>query len=93
MAKLSAHGFEVARFKKTHFDDRSKDLGYSMTHTFIYSIRSDGHILRKQDILWHNDGQKHSYGFKLFRKAKKGVDSKDVIKLFESNPVFERITT
>ena len=92
MAKLSVHGYEVARFKKTQFEDRMTDLGYTMNHTFYYSIRSDGHILKKQTILWQ-DGQFHSYGFKLFRKAKAGTSSQDVIKLFESNPVFERITT
>lgn len=81
MAKLSAHGYELLRAVREQTFD--KDLDYSQNppvpcelkpYSCVWeretrSHRSDGQILLKRDVRF-NDGQKHSYGWKLWKKTK-----------------------
>lgn len=69
MAKLSAHGYEVARVKFA--DDLGTDTQYEVTLSF----RSDGQIMRKLKALnIHNSAYggspHHDYGWKLWKKLK-----------------------
>lgn len=66
MAKLSAHGFEVARLvceTNVTNPDRSTDRERA-----TYSFRSDGYVLIKHDVHFRERGEWHSYGWKLHRK-------------------------
>ena len=72
MAKLSAHGQELARLSK-ELDTPDGDL--TTWERATYSVRSDGHILRKEDVRFRPDrydpeGRFYSYGWKLYRKLK-----------------------
>lgn len=85
MAKLSAHGYEVARVtigSERATDQRERDL-YGEDHTVVryehsYSFRSDGHILARVVCLDVHPGEsnpsrrRHDYGWKLWRKVRKG---------------------
>lgn len=63
MAKLSAHGYEVARIKHRQ---TIGETNYEMTLSF----RSDGHIMRNVKALnIHAHGNPHHvYGWKLWKK-------------------------
>ena len=92
MAKLSAHGHELARYSK----ERSTPDGDLTTWERVtFSVRSDGHIMRKIDCRFGPDrydpqGQLHSYGWKLYRKVK-GTPAERRIKVRELLPgILER---
>jgi hypothetical protein len=68
MAKLSAHGYELARLTKSA---RIGDTDYKV----VLSFRSDGHILRNLTALGIHDTRyggspDHTYGWKLYKKLK-----------------------
>lgn len=70
MAKLSAHGHEVARvvIERNLPDHR---------HETHYSFRSDGHVLRRivgLDI--HAPGSRTDYGWKLWKRLADGADGR-----------------
>jgi hypothetical protein len=76
MARLSAHGRELLRveLEKTHGDDQY--ITWSRT---IRTYHSDGKVLEKRDVRfkpdpYHPEGERHSYGWKLYARLKKGVD-------------------
>jgi hypothetical protein len=52
MAKLSAHGHEVARL--TYGGPRPDSDALVSHETFTLSFRSDGHILRKQQVTFRS---------------------------------------
>lgn len=66
MAKLSAHGYEVARFETL------ESLGTETEYRVVYSFRSDGYVLRRLVALnIHAVGSPHhDYGWKLYRRLK-----------------------
>lgn len=70
MAKLSAHGYEVARL--VIFDDAPAPRwdGDTTTAREIHlSFRSDGHILRRDDTIGLvYPGERHSAGWKLYKR-------------------------
>jgi len=68
MAKLSAHGYEVARLTKSA---RVGDTDYKV----VLSFRSDGHIMRNLTALnIHPTGNPHhTYGWKLYKRVKGDV--------------------
>jgi hypothetical protein len=71
MAKLSAHGHEVARL--TYGGPRPDSDALVSHETFTLSFRSDGHILRKQQVTFRSpncDGSehRHDYGWKLYKR-------------------------
>jgi hypothetical protein len=79
MAKLSAHGFEVARITREGDRDPSTQtyldgtpVANPVVHERVeFSFRSDGHVLRKFTTTWQ-DGHRHDYGWKLYVKLRKG---------------------
>lgn len=82
MAKLSAHGYEVARIK--YRDKLGTDTDYEITLSF----RSDGHIMRNLKALnihactspfhgeaWHDcPAPHHVYGWKLWKRLPRTGD-------------------
>lgn len=66
MAKLSAHGYEVARM------ETSESYGTDTEYRTIYSFRSDGYVLRRLVALniHANGSPHHDYGWKLYRRLK-----------------------
>jgi hypothetical protein len=86
MAKLSAHGFEVARLtrevdvdpaKQTYLD--GTPVANPVVHERLeFSFRSDGHILRKFTTTWR-DGMRHDYGWKLYLKLKGKPDTDTIL--------------
>jgi len=66
MARLSAHGYELLRVskEKTNIDPSSSCSWEKET----LSIRSDGKILKKLDVVFRSDGQPYSYGWKTYMK-------------------------
>ena len=74
MAKLSAHGFEVARVKRVAMDSAGSDP-YFTEMAYTYSFRSDGHILRKMTGRETDSGKIHSWGWKLWKKIRTDVDT------------------
>lgn len=91
MAKLSAHGTEVARFSKEHETPESTLTSWSKT---TYAIMSDGAVLQKRDVRFrpadyekaqYPNGRLSSYGWKKHNKAKLlVVDDNDLIEKFTS---------
>ena len=85
MAKLKAHGYELLRISKektidpeAHTFMGETDMGPTLTvwERTTRSYRSDGHIMEKLDVRFKpspygNDF--HSYGWKLYKKLKKGA--------------------
>lgn len=72
MVKLSAHGSELARLSKEIHTPQGE---LTVWERSTYSVRSDGHILRKDDVRLRPDrydpqGRLHSHGWKLYRKLK-----------------------
>ena len=73
MAKLSAHGYEVARVSK---EIETAEDRLCTRERVTLSYRSDGHIMRKHDVWFrpgpydHGKERFHSYGWKLYRKLK-----------------------
>jgi hypothetical protein len=74
MAKLSAHGVELARIDVTTPQDGPKYDGDTVhTNRVVYSVRSDGHILRRtlaQGIHGGSD-EWHDFGWKLWKRVAK----------------------
>ena len=77
MAKLSAHGRELLRIEqeKTINDPNESITWARWTRTY----HADGKILQKYDCRfkpspYQPNGEKYSYGWKLYAKLKKGVD-------------------
>jgi len=70
MAKLSAHGNEIARFERAYTDNTGTQ------HKVRISVRSDHHILRNAGFLEHNrwteKSSMHWFGWKLWKKVKVG---------------------
>lgn len=60
MARLTAHGYEVARLDITR---TMPDMEYRV----IYSFRSDGHILRRQ---CSTEARGFDSGWKLYKKLR-----------------------
>jgi hypothetical protein len=73
MAKLSAHGYEIARVSK---EMPTAEDRLSTRERVTISYRSDGHFMRKHDVWFrpgpYDNGKErfHSYGWKLYRKLK-----------------------
>lgn len=75
MAKLSAHGYEVARLSiNRNVDNHDGDGPDWQRYTYHYSFRSDGQIMQR--IVGHDvhpdraegDGRRHDWGWKLWKK-------------------------
>ena len=70
MAKLKAHGYEVARV--TIHEDPARPLWDTDTTTrreTVLSFRSDGHIMRREvSVNLHGDGGRTDHGWKLYRR-------------------------
>lgn len=68
MARLSAHGKEIARFSKI---EQSNTLSETQ-----YAIFEDRWVLKKlkifQEASLYSPARWHDYGWKLFRKVKEG---------------------
>lgn len=89
MAKLKAHGHELLRLSKevnidpaTHTFVGGVDVGLTLTvwERTTRSYRSDGHIMEKRDVQFRQDSASaqygsefHSYGWKLYKKLRKGA--------------------
>ena len=78
MARLRSHGRELLRISSETSDTRSDVTNWDRC---TWSVRSDRHIMRKLDVRftpskWDKEpeGRKHSYGWKLWKRVKKGVD-------------------
>lgn len=81
MAKLASHGVQIL--------GASKDLGSNegcTSRRYDYSVRSDGHILRKFVVyfepcaaLGETTPRRHDYGWKLWRKLKTIPESADAM--------------
>lgn len=68
MAKLSAHGTEVARITSSTMTPDSETT-YEVK--YVYSFRSDGHIMENRKVRFKSgamDGEWHNYGWKLHRR-------------------------
>lgn len=75
MAKLSAHGTEVARLKKVQ-------VIASTTYHVTLSFRSDGHVMRNLEARNIHDttygaSPHHVYGWKLYKKLKASIKPAD----------------
>ena len=77
MAKLSAHGRELLRIERELeiTDPESSTTWARITRTY----HADGKILQKHDVKFKPDsyrpnGERYSYGWKLYAKLKKNVD-------------------
>jgi hypothetical protein len=75
MAKLSAHGYEVARLTKSWTLDHGGDLG-STEYRVVLSFRSDGHVMRNLTALGIHDttyggSPDHTYGWKVYKVIRK----------------------
>ena len=76
MAKLSAHGKELARVAK---ENPVTDSGVIVWERTTVVLMSDGKLLKKRDVqfkpLLHENGigQKHCYGWKAYGKVKPEV--------------------
>lgn len=70
MAKLSAHGTEVARFEKVVDNSR-----------IILSLRSDRHLMRNVALTLDAFGSTRTTytGWKLYKKMKEGYDLNRVV--------------
>lgn len=80
MAKLSAHGDEVARLDVTR---TVPDIEYRI----IYSFRSDGHILRR---MCSTDVVGFDTGWKLYKKLKRDPQRDTIARMVK---VAERFST
>lgn len=76
MAKLSAHGIEIARVVVARDATDDQPLGYDgrlAREEMHYSYRSDGHILRRWVVVYLDDGKvlagkRSDYGWKLYKR-------------------------
>jgi len=76
MAKLSAHGREIARLTVEHDERPAPDEYYRDTipaEREVYSFRSDGHIMRRIVSRIHADSPYggspwHDFGWKLYKR-------------------------
>jgi len=82
MAKLGARGRKelVRMVLETEVNDPSRLSDWERT---TVALMSDGQVLRKLDVRFKSDGQKHSYGWTVYRKAK-GVTVEKFVKLYEA---------
>ena len=101
MAKLSAHGTEVARFERIKEISDRGDIERT-----TYSFRSDGALLLKRDIQWHSDGAPrrcamhtacdavHAYGWKSLRRAsaKNRERLEYTIEMFHANEEWRKVS-
>lgn len=72
MAKLSAHGYEVARLTKSMTLAHTDGEGFT-DYKVVLSFRSDGNIMRNLTALNIHDttygaSPHHTYGWKLYKK-------------------------
>jgi hypothetical protein len=75
MAKLSAHGREIARLEVEH-DEQPAPAGYYRdtvpAERQVFSFRSDGHIMRREVVKIHaatfGGSEWHDYGWKLYKR-------------------------
>ena len=71
MARLSAHGTEIARFEKLEGASADRDVLERRTR---YSVRSDGAIMKEYSVLFaagpYSPQRWHSYGWKLAARPK-----------------------
>ncbi len=92
MAKLSARGAEVL-WRASRDVDLSKASDWTRENVVRkvahIAMRSDGHVLQRT-VTWFKAGpydagkdRRHDYGWKLYRRAKPGVDSAAVREAFE----------
>jgi hypothetical protein len=81
MAKLSAHGAELARLKVTRIAAEDDANGVAERYTHL-SFRTDGHIMQREVIRWREDSPMryydgspatHDYGWKLYQRFKPEV--------------------
>ena len=85
MARLSANGFEVARFERTAL---TPDSDITVKNRMIYSIRSNGWVLHKRDVWFRPDSfnpstRLHSYGWKRWRKAPPNTSPEQFLEILE----------
>lgn len=71
MAKLSAHGYEVARYEK---ETETPNGQFTVWEKKTYAIMSDGRILSKNDAKfrpasWETKPRHHSWGWKRGKKV------------------------
>jgi hypothetical protein len=78
MAKLSAHGSELARLIRTlTYSD-----GEIAWERVELSFRTDGHILKKRVLHWRTGvlaGESHDYGWKLHKRTRDRKPSADAV--------------
>lgn len=77
MARLSAHGREVARIES----ERAGDGDLTTWERVSFAVMADRWVLRKLDARF-DDGRRHSYGWKRYRKVG-SVDPETVDRLVE----------
>tara|TARA_Y100000310_G_C20620218_1_gene782878 strand:- start:662 stop:961 length:300 start_codon:yes stop_codon:yes gene_type:complete len=84
MAKLNSHGRTLARFKRVVPPNGTDPEDHGTTYE--YSIHTDGHILKKISARIDNGAiggsYWHSWGWKLWKKAKPGTDPTRLYLLF-----------
>ncbi len=84
MAKLTARNRkELVRVTKIIACEDADRLISSERLTI--ALMSDGKILRKRDVVFRSDGTKHSYGWKVFGKAKAGVTAERFAEVYLSH--------
>ncbi len=66
MAKLSAHGSEIARLHRNF--PRPKDPDFASEDIYL-SLRTDGFVLERRALNWH-DGQRHPGSWRIQSKIK-----------------------
>ena len=89
MAKLRVHGTELARFEREVHKEIVEGSGESGTYVYTYSIRSDGHILRKVKLRYDVKpawGRDIDWGWKLWKKCKIGIDPTSIVNQFRAKP-------
>ena len=75
MAKLSAHGKEVVRFREVMlnpFQDELTQPFHVIKLIKYHAFFEDRRLLTKVQVEW-NDGQKHDYGWKRAEKLKPSI--------------------
>ena len=90
MAKLSAHGTELARVSH---ETATPDGDLTIWERETLSFRSDGHIMRKHDVRFKGDryspaGRFHSYGWKLWKRFNGATTMARSVKARECIPGF-----
>jgi hypothetical protein len=98
MAKLSAHGYEVARVvyrdevPTTEFDRSLYGEDHTVSrYEYHVSFRSDGHIMQRIVGLDTHPGEanpslrRHDWGWKLWKKVQKGDNTIGRVAVLASN--------